>query len=378
MKIAAQPLLSIETVTVGDAGNGPDANGYGSVGYRYRIGKHEVTVGQYAAFLNAAAKSDPYGLYNTNMALVSASSGIERSGTSGSYVYGVIGPAGQEQIPEATAANRPVTFVSWFDAARFANWMHNGATAAADTESGAYTLLGGQTNGSAPPRNPGATWWIPTENEWYKAAYYKGEGNGTNAGYWLYATQSDSQPYNFLDGGANNANIEVYSGGIAWLCVTRSTFRDNQNYLTDVGAFTNSPSAYGTFDQTGNVEEWNDLIGEGGSARGIRGGNWNIRQGFVQSANRATNAPSEESSSGLGFRLAAAASIRPTLPRIVSTSHGSNGFTLSWIPASDVYVQRRSSLNSGRWTTISRGVTNSSHTESAPPAGRAFYRLFTP
>ena len=58
-------------VTVGNPGNAADtrydATGFGSVGYVYQIGKYEVTAGQYTEFLNAVAKADPNGLYNTAM-----------------------------------------------------------------------------------------------------------------------------------------------------------------------------------------------------------------------------------------------------------------------------------------------------------------------
>jgi len=67
----------------------------------------------------------------------------------------------------------------------------NGGTSSSSTETGAYTLNGG-TSGNAPAVNVGAAVYIPTENQWYKAAYYK--GGSTNAGYWDYATQSDSAP----------------------------------------------------------------------------------------------------------------------------------------------------------------------------------------
>ena len=78
MSIAAQAdvfnlgtgFTNLETVAVGDPGNvgepsgGPDTI-FGAVGYTYNIGKYEVTAGQYTAFLNSAAQTDPYGLYNT-------------------------------------------------------------------------------------------------------------------------------------------------------------------------------------------------------------------------------------------------------------------------------------------------------------------------
>jgi len=392
---AAQPLVTVETVAVGDAGNAADARstpgafGYGAVDYRYRIGKFEVTIGQYAAFLNAVAQSDPYGLYNTNMRAdpssligylttsAAASSGIQRDGSSGSFSYTVIGPLGSVQIPQATASNRPITFVSWFDAARFCNWMHNGATVGADTETGAYTLINGQTNGIAPAKNPGAKWWIPTENEWYKAAYFKGEGRGTNAGYWWYATQSDTVPGNlFFSGATNNANVKSSGGGRSWYCVA-DLFLSAQNYLTDVGSFSNAPSSYGTFDQLGNVEEWNDLDGSSGSIRGIRGASWTYGNEYANASIRSTNTPSREDSSALGFRLAAAANPL-VIPLISSSTTASNGFSMSWTPASEVTVQRRASLSEGAWTTILRGVTNGSYLDAAPPAGLGFYRLYAP
>jgi len=156
--------VTIDWVTVGDPGNAADTTGYGAVAESFRIGKYEVTIQQYTAFLNAVAASDPYSLYSTNMAGDLNIAGISRSGTSGGYSYSVINNGG-------LSGNRPITFVSWFDAARFANWMQNGQ-GSGSTETGAYTLVGGQTSGTAPAKNPGATFYIPTENEWYKAAFY--------------------------------------------------------------------------------------------------------------------------------------------------------------------------------------------------------------
>jgi formylglycine-generating enzyme required for sulfatase activity len=92
--------------------------------------------------------------------------------------------------------NKPVAWTSWFDAARYCNWLHNnkpntGTQTSSTTETGAYAL-NGITTGSAPDRSSSGAYYIPSENEWYKAAYYK--GGATNAGYWTYATQSNSAP----------------------------------------------------------------------------------------------------------------------------------------------------------------------------------------
>jgi formylglycine-generating enzyme required for sulfatase activity len=86
--------------------------------------------------------------------------------------------------------------------------------------------------------------------------------------------------------------------------VTQSgAFDSNQNYLSDVGAFSNSASRYGTFDQSGNVWEWNDLDGLGAGQRGVRGGYWNAGQSFLVSTYGITMVPSYEGDD-LGFRLA--------------------------------------------------------------------------
>jgi formylglycine-generating enzyme len=284
--LQAQPLLTIDTVTVGDAGNAADTTGYGAVAYDFNIGKYEVTIGQYTSFLNAVAATDTYSLYNASMATDLNIAGITRAGSSGSFSYSVIG-----------SGSRPISYVSWFDAARFANWMNNGATVGASTETGAYTL-NGATSGFNFTKNAGATWWIPSEDEWYKAAYYK--GGGTNAGYWVYPTQSDSAPGNVVGGAANQAN---YNNGV--YAVTQSaSYSRSQNYLTDAGAFSNSASAYDTFDQGGNVWEVNDAVI--GSSRGLRGGSWSYY--YFDSTLRSSFSdyldPAFEYGSFVGFRVA--------------------------------------------------------------------------
>ncbi|MFM7248647.1 MAG: SUMF1/EgtB/PvdO family nonheme iron enzyme [Planctomycetaceae bacterium] len=284
---------------VGNPGNANDTTGYGAVGYAYEIGKCEVTIEQYADFLNAAARTDPYSLYDTRMASDLNIAGITRNGSSGSYIYSVIGGSG----------NKPITYVSWFDAARFANWVNTVAGAAGDTETGAYTLVGGQTSGVAPARNPGATFYIPTENEWYKAAYYSPIRHSGSGGYYEFATFG-SNPGNVVGSTANQANY-VTSNGI--YSVTQSSSYDpTQNYLTDVGAFSNSASYYGTFDQSGNVYEWNDLDGTAGSFRGLRGGYWSSAANHLSSGSRIGNAASTESGN-IGFRLVSVANSVPEI-----------------------------------------------------------------
>ena len=281
---------NLETVAVGDPGNAADTSyaspGYGSVGYNYNIGKYEVTAKQYTDFLNNKAKSDPHGLYNTVMGDLSRTGvcNIQRTGTSGSYAYSVA----------SDWANRPVNWVSYWDSCRFANWLGNGQ-GNGDTETGAYTLNGyNGTDGRTIQRNAGATWAVTSEDEWYKAAYYK--GGGTTAGYWDYPTKRDTLPSNvgsdcYADPG-NHANY--YSDGFTYTI-------GSPYYRTIVGEFEKSGSAYGTFDHGGNVWELNEAI-MSGAYRGARGGSFSDSGNRVKASSRGVVGPSIEGYI-VGFRV---------------------------------------------------------------------------
>jgi formylglycine-generating enzyme required for sulfatase activity len=276
-------------VLVGDVGNSPDSNGYGAVEYAYRIGRTEVTANQYIAFLNAVAATDTYGLYNDEMGGAGgwlAAATIARTGSSGSYRYAAIDNGGY-------SGNRPIAHVSWSSAARFANWMSNGqptgAQSGTTTENGAYDLSGPLIHQAINPNTGSAPLFsIPSENEWYKAAYYK--GGGTNSGYWLYPTQSNSPPGNTVGSGTNEA----------WF---GTGYHPGWNHLADVGSFPNSRSAYGTLDQGGNLLEWMDLAGESSLMRVIRGGSWEAAATDLSSAGR-QEYYGGHTPSNIGFRLA--------------------------------------------------------------------------
>ena len=96
--------VNIALVPVGDPGNVADPlTGYGAVSYSYSIGEYDVTMGQYAAFLNAVATtSDPYGLWTPSMSSATPTYGITRTSTSGVYSYAAKG----------NSANVPVTYVT--------------------------------------------------------------------------------------------------------------------------------------------------------------------------------------------------------------------------------------------------------------------------
>jgi formylglycine-generating enzyme len=257
---------------VGDAGNFSDGRtNYGAVHYVYQIGKYDVTVGQYCQFLNAVAGADPYGLYNSNMAPSSPTGlslptiGISQSWSLGTYHYSVAGSYSQ-------AANCPIFDVSWADAARFCNWLQNGQPTGPEgtgtTETGAYTLIN-NPNLMAIARNAGARYFIPTENEWYKAAYFK---SGSLLGnYWSYPTKSDNIPSNvLLATGTNNANFPFPQP---------TNYTDPVNLLTPVGAFAASPGPYGTFDMGGDVMQWTEAAVTS-DQRGLLGGSFGNGDGL--------------------------------------------------------------------------------------------------
>lgn len=203
--------VTIDYVTVGAPGNAPSIQwdgGIGAVSYVYQIGKYEVTNAQYGEFLNAVAAADPYRLYRTSM----STSGITRNGTAGSYTYSVT----------AALANHPVVHVSWFDAARFANWLANGQ-GSGDTENGSYTL-NGAFSGVPVPANPGAQVYIPSINEWYKAAFH--QGNGTYA---------------------------EFANGRDAITIADANYDNSIGSRTDVGSY--PAGNFGIHDMAGNVSE---------------------------------------------------------------------------------------------------------------------------
>jgi hypothetical protein len=286
--------VTIDWVTVGDPGNTADTTGRpnpaGAVADSFQIMKYEFTNQQYTDFLNSvdASGTNPNSVYNTSMGS-NARGGI--SFTSGAA-------SGSKYAVKTNMGDKPVNYVSWFDAARVSNWLMNGATGTSSTETGAYTLSGA-TSGDAPAVNPEATFYVPREDQWYKAAYFK--GGSTNAGYWDYATQSDSAPTEVTAGSTgigsagSTGNFANYNSVADW---------NSQNgNVTTVGT-NGGASAYGAFDMSGNVQEWNDFTGTAGSSRGLRGGGWNDRDSRdLSSSISSSSAPSSELNR-LGFRLA--------------------------------------------------------------------------
>jgi formylglycine-generating enzyme required for sulfatase activity len=277
--------------------------------------KFEFTNQQYTNFLNSVDPNgtNPNSVYNTNQGS-NARGGI-------SFASGAV--SGSKYAVKTDMGNKPVNYVSWFDAARVSNWLWNGATGTSSTETGAYTLSG-STSGNAPAVNPGATFYVPTEDQWYKGAYYKG-GN-TNAGYWAYATQSNTGPTAVTagltgDGSAGDTgNFANYGNAASWSSQTGN--------VTTVGT-NGGVSAYGAFDMSGNVTEWNDLTGAADSVRGHRGGAWNqFVVSNLSASGRSTDIPSNELFNR-GFRLAAPVAVpEPSTCAMALAGLACGGYTM--------------------------------------------------
>jgi formylglycine-generating enzyme required for sulfatase activity len=180
----------------------------------------------------------------------------------------------------------PVVYVSFYDALRFANWLHNGQPSGAQdnttTEDGAYTITAQGVLGNSITRNASATIFLPSQDEWYKAAYY----DALSTSYFDYPAGSDTQTMcSRPTGTANRANC--------WNAVGLPTI---------VGSYPGSASPSGTFDQGGNVREWTE--GVSGSFRVMRGGHLQGDPSDLRAAAITLKNPSLSVGGADGFRVA--------------------------------------------------------------------------
>jgi formylglycine-generating enzyme required for sulfatase activity len=166
----------------------------------------------------------------------------------------------------------PTNRVSWYEAAQFCNYLTSG-----DKYSGAYNFdTGGNFLGvdrASSISTYGTTYVIPTENEWYKAAYY------TGSGFSLYANGTNTAP---IAGTDTNYDSAI---GQPW----------------EVGVGNGTEEQNGTFDMMGNVWEWNET--QIGSNRGLRGGSYYNSVIELSSSGRYDGGPRGEGHN-IGFRVA--------------------------------------------------------------------------
>jgi len=249
--------FTIDFVSIGNAGNAADTTSYGAVPYQYRVGTYEITQ-------NAITKATASGMANVN--------------------------AG------AWTGNQPAANISWYEAAAFVNWLNTstGKQAAYNlTFSGSWSMTlwsseqAWTAGGTNLYRNKDAFYFLPSENEWYKAAYYN--PGGTN--YFLYPTASSSVPTAVASG--TGVGTAVYND-----VASEPSIVDSAGGL----------SQYGTMGQGGNVWEWNESAFDGSNSsasedRAVRGGYWSSTEGSLRSSVRGIGDPALELSY-IGFRVA--------------------------------------------------------------------------
>lgn len=270
--ILASPVLAgpdpdgYTWATITHAGNRPTNDSevpwagtrIGAVDYQYRIATTETSVGQWLEFVRAY---EPFYEYPS-------SGNIAPSAFTSTSIIVIGGQIGL--IPGRTTGR--AADMGWEFAARYCNWLHNGKVNEAWAfESGAYdtTTFTINPDGSANhqrTRSDGARYWIPSFDEWVKAAYYDpnryGEGQ---EGYWHYANGSDTRPIGGLapdEGGEQNAGDII-----------------DYRFPFDVGSYDHVQSPWGLLDISGGVQEWTegvDLFDELARYRMTGGSSYNI------------------------------------------------------------------------------------------------------
>lgn len=261
--------FTIDFVNVGNAGNPNDAGAgggnfsspYGGVAYNYRMGTYEISQ-------DMITKA-------TNLGMTNVTAG-------------------------AHTGDEPAANMQWYEAAAFVNWLNLDAgyhEAYALSYNGTWSMTlwdaneqagTGVDSGTNPYRHKDAFYFLPSEDEWYKAAYH--QNDGVTANYWDYATGSNTAPTPAASG--ITEDTAVYSG------------QAGPTDITQAGGL----SSYGTMGQNGNVYEWSESAFDGinndpADPRSLRGGFWTSPAGNLRSSIRGDFDPSD-SGSGLGFRVA--------------------------------------------------------------------------
>ena len=254
--------FEISFVQISQTNNATDpasGNRYGAVPYEYRAGKYEITQ-------DSITKATASGMANV---------------TAGPWT-----------------GNQPAATINWYEAAAFVNFLNtnSGKTAAYDLtfSSGSWSMAlwsseqAWTAGGTNLYRNKNAFYFLPSENEWYKAAYY----NAAGTNYFLYPTTTTNVPTAVASG--TNANTAVY----------------NQAALQGPAAvnLAGGLSAYGTMGQGGNVWEWMETAADGTNTtsdenRNLRGGTFALTADPMRSVEFRSFGPASDNVT-FGFRVA--------------------------------------------------------------------------
>ncbi len=268
--------LTIDFVNIsGDASSANGTNIGGSKTFSdpsssYRMGTYEITNDQWGKFISSVGGTvtgDPSDAYD------------------GSALY--------------TGTDVPTDNISWHEGAQFVNYLntstgHQAAYKFTGTQGTDNYTLGVWESGdvgydsSNPYRNSNAYYFLPTEDEWVKAAFWNGtslqthatkpgdtlyQGNGSNGGWNYYDYEYGTEPYGPWDVGSGSEEIN------------------------------------GTFDMMGNAWEWMEspyIIGVylSSSSRGVRGGSYRVSDSALSLSSRGYFLNPYDEDYDVGFRVA--------------------------------------------------------------------------
>ena len=259
----------MDFVEIGNPGNAADITGSpnpaGSVAYTYNMGKYEVS----RDMINKANTEGSLGITMFDMSN-----------------YG------------GNGLLRPATGISWYEAAKFVNYLNisSGSTAAYKFDAGGNFQMWSSTdvgyNANNLFRNSNAIYFLPNTDEWYKAAY--GSPNGA---WYNYPTGSDILP------------APVPSGTSQDTAVYNQAWPSGPSNINFAGGL----SVYGTMGQGGNVREWTETAYDGinntlDELRELRGGMWAAGTGGsnngMDSSLRVMTFPAGEYDESTGLRVA--------------------------------------------------------------------------
>lgn len=298
--------LEKDFIAVSDINNSPDSDtGLGRCNEIYRLSKYDVTAAQYCAFLNAVAsrpnaegRYDVHGLFHKEMEIDQNVKCLVRTFIASECCYHYTVFKGREHFP--------ITYVSWYDSLRFCNWLQHGQPLALEvnagtTETGAYQICQ-SVEGQLVSPSAQAAYFLPNQNQWYKAAYYQHELNK----YCNYPAGALVPPGNNIGNLVNQANWRI-----AALWGDDHCVKEGPPYVTPVGSFTKSLSPYGAYDMGGNVAQWIFDIDASGNAL-ARGGSWKSSSYYSQidELQRKSSGRALDPSLGyndVGFRVATSA-----------------------------------------------------------------------
>jgi len=286
--------FNMRFVPIGSAGNAADTNtlgipqNAGAVSYLYSIGKYEVSE-------DMIAKASTLG--------------------------------GLGITKDTRGTNKPATSVSWYEAARFVNWLNTSQNFAPAYK---FALQPGDVGYSADStfqlwapgdagynennkfRNSFANYFLPTIDEWYKAAYYDPKANAGLGGYWNFANGSNTAPEAIATARESDDEKEL----------NQAVYGQERTQGPAEVTLAGGLSPFGVMGLGGNVWEWQetafDLLNDNNvqdELRMVRGGDWNSLEGNLSAKDRSLGAP-PSSYAGIGFRVASLSTEVAAVPEL--------------------------------------------------------------